>query len=219
MSSRFVLLLCCALGISGCASTPPTPEAESPAISSTTTTSITSTLAADAPLPAPAPKPEASKPAVKLSPVKRRQKSLVGATYVRRSALPRALGIGWKTVLPLTTGSRGGDDFFLTEKKGERRLVLASSQKFWLALYRYAVQAEQDVPTALPNVLPARCSSTAGADIDEFALIDSRERNAIIWLARREGRRIVVVDGKAASSHLCQIQMPRGEILSQSLLW
>lgn len=214
MSCRFVLLLCSALGLCACATTPPVPETE-PA-----TIPAVSLAAAEAPLPAPAPKPEASKPVVKLSPAKRRQKSLVGATYVRRSALPRALGIGWKTVLPLTIGSRGSDDFFLAEKKGDRRLVLASSQKFWLdALYRYAVQAELDVPVAPANVLPARCSSSATADIDEFALIDSRERYSIIWLARREAHRIVLADGSAAIPHLCLIEVPGGEVISQSLIW
>lgn len=214
MSSRFVLLLCSALGLCACASTPPVPETE-PA-----TIPAASPIAAEAPLPAPAPKPEASKPVVKLSPAKRRQKSLVGATYVRRSALPRALGIGWKTLLPINTGSRGSDDFFLTEKKGERRLVLASSQKFWLnSLYRYAVQAELDVPVAAANVLLARCSSNATADIDAFALIDSSESHSIIWLARREGHRIVLAERNAATPHLCLIAAPGGEVISQSLLW
>ena len=60
----------------------------------------------------------------------------------------------------------GSTDLFLAEKKGEQRLLLASAQKHWLKnLYRYAVLAEQTLPTQPAGLIATACASAISASL------------------------------------------------------
>ncbi len=169
------------------------------------------TPAAPAPLPA---KPAAVPASGASHPHQRR---LLGATYVRRDSLPKVVGIGWKTVQALSTGSNGDADLFVVEKNHERRLLLATAQKFWArSLYRYAVRAELSIPATDRDISLAGCASAGSAAVDELALFDLRQGAAITWLARRSGNRLLIGNGSSPSAHSCRFPV-RGQTVSQSL--
>lgn len=151
---------------------------------------------------------------------KRRQKSLLGATYVRNSNMPRALGSGWKIIRVIDVGRDGGTDLFLAEKKGEQRLLLAGAQKHWLKnLYRYAVLAEQSLPNEPAGLIATACASAADGDYDELALLDNPQPASIAWLARAVGNRIQLVsDAGPVQTHRCQPLDPSSK-QALTLLW
>lgn len=193
------LALSLVLALAACASQTPPPAPAAP-------------LAA--PLPATPPEPPASttpapvsSPPLASSPAKkRRQKSLLGATYVRNSTMPRALGSGWKITRVVDVGRDGGTDLFVAEKKGEQRLLLAGAQKHWLKnLYRYAVLAEQSLPNQPAGLIATACASAAAGDNDELALIDKPQAPTVVWLAQAVGNRIQIIDNNGPpQTHRCQ---------------
>ena len=208
------LALSLILTLAACASqTPPQPSSPEPAAEPV---SVAQPEAPAAVTPAPA----SSLPVTSSPSKKRRQKSLLGATYVRNNTMPRALGSGWKITRVIDVGRDGSTDLFLAEKKGEQRLLLASAQKHWLKnLYRYAVLAEQTLPTQPAGLIATACASAADGDYDELALLDNPQPANIAWLARAVGNRIQLVgDTGPVQTHRCQPLDPASKA-TLTLLW
>lgn len=201
----------------GCAATIPQPPADPVVTPASTAVAAPASSAAPPPPPAAAAILPAKPPTPPAAASRSRQRRLLGATYVRRDNLPKVVGIGWKTVQALTIGSNGAADLFVVEKNHERRLVLATAQKFWArSLYRYAIRAELSIPDTDQDISLASCASAGSAEMDELALVDLRQDAAIIWLARRSGNHLLISDGSFPSAHACQFAV-RGQMVSQSL--
>ena len=114
------------------------------------------------------------------------QKSLLGATYVKRVALPKAIGIGWKTAHVIRAGKDGSPDVLVVEKQKTKRVVVARAQKFWgKSLYRYVVKAELDLPPTPADAVVARCSSWQEPGHDFIAILTPGQSTEPLWLGRR----------------------------------
>jgi hypothetical protein len=211
MGSTASMLLIFAYLVSGCASSVPTPE-NAPAVERP---------------PSPQPADPGASPDIVLQvpevpqvfqEAKPLKPNLLGATYVKRRALPKVVASNWKVAMPIMLGKEGDMDIFVIEKKSKRRLVMASAEKRVLRnFYRYSIKSELELPNAGMNTSFARCASTNSLAADEFAVLDLTSGAEIVWLASLSKAKLSVTEKKQAN-HLCSFTQA-GVEQKKSLVW
>lgn len=145
--------------------------------------------------------------------------SLLGATYIKRTFLPKVVANNWKVVAPLMLGKEGDSDVFVIEKKSRKRLVLATSEKRVLRnFYRYSIKSELELPRTTTSTLIVPCTSPAGAvPRNEIAMLDLSSGVKIIWLANKSKVALKTV-AQMKDNHICEF-MHAGTLQKQMLFW